>query len=65
MCYLNTFEKDFHGGLFHFQDGEPSTVVPAMGVIVFGQFAAKVQNSLGRHKSTSKYLDVNFQTLAK
>ncbi|XP_065857362.1 uncharacterized protein [Euphorbia lathyris] len=33
VCYLNNYEKDFKGGLFHFQDGEPTTVVPMAGVV--------------------------------
>jgi len=32
VCYLNTCGKDFNGGLFHFQDGEPATIMPASGV---------------------------------
>ncbi|XP_050233988.1 uncharacterized protein LOC126682381 [Mercurialis annua] len=31
VCYLSSFGKDFNGGLFHFQDGEPSTIVPMAG----------------------------------
>ncbi|KAJ4848926.1 hypothetical protein Tsubulata_036674 [Turnera subulata] len=31
VCYLNSYGKDFKGGLFHFQDGEPTTVVPMAG----------------------------------
>ncbi|KAL2541368.1 2-oxoglutarate (2OG) and Fe(II)-dependent oxygenase superfamily protein [Abeliophyllum distichum] len=31
VCYLNNYEVDFKGGLFHFQDGEPSTIVPMAG----------------------------------
>ncbi|KAG0623529.1 hypothetical protein M758_3G181000 [Ceratodon purpureus] len=34
VCYLNTYEQDFHGGLFHFQDGQPATVVPALGTVL-------------------------------
>ncbi|KAL0402752.1 UNVERIFIED_CONTAM: hypothetical protein Sradi_1916000 [Sesamum radiatum] len=32
VCYLNSYGVDFDGGLFHFQDGEPSTVAPIAGV---------------------------------
>lgn len=32
VCYLNSYKNDFDGGLFHFQDGEPKTVVPLGGV---------------------------------
>lgn len=32
VCYLNSYGKDFKGGLFHFQDGEPATLVPMAGV---------------------------------
>ncbi|XP_021293551.1 uncharacterized protein LOC110423608 isoform X4 [Herrania umbratica] len=28
VCYLNSYQKDFKGGLFHFQDGEPKTIAP-------------------------------------
>ncbi|KAG6766004.1 hypothetical protein POTOM_030068 [Populus tomentosa] len=31
VCYLNSYGKDFKGGLFHFQDGEPATLVPMAG----------------------------------
>ncbi|KAI5385367.1 uncharacterized protein LOC127107361 [Lathyrus oleraceus] len=34
VCYLNTYGKDFNGGLFHFQDGEPATIIPAAGDVV-------------------------------
>ncbi|KAK0575292.1 hypothetical protein LWI29_036781 [Acer saccharum] len=32
VCYLNSYEKDFKGGLFNFQDGEPKTIAPLAGV---------------------------------
>ncbi|RRT43573.1 hypothetical protein B296_00054858 [Ensete ventricosum] len=32
VCYLNSHEKDFNGGLFHFKDGEPSSIAPTAGV---------------------------------
>ncbi|KAL3830702.1 hypothetical protein ACJIZ3_019504 [Penstemon smallii] len=32
VCYLNSYDVDFKGGLFHFQDGEPSTVAPMAGI---------------------------------
>ncbi|XP_015868023.3 uncharacterized protein LOC107405477 isoform X1 [Ziziphus jujuba] len=34
VCYLNSYNNDFKGGLFHFQDGEPTTVVPLGGDVV-------------------------------
>ncbi|KAL8490407.1 hypothetical protein ACS0TY_026056 [Phlomoides rotata] len=34
VCYLNSYEVDFHGGLFHFQDGEPSTIAPIAGDVI-------------------------------
>ncbi|KAL5553328.1 hypothetical protein UlMin_040729 [Ulmus minor] len=34
VCYLNSYGDDFNGGLFHFQDGEPPTVVPLCGDVV-------------------------------
>ncbi|RDX60960.1 Prolyl 3-hydroxylase 1 [Mucuna pruriens] len=34
VCYLNTYDKDFSGGLFHFQDGEPKSIVPKAGDVV-------------------------------
>ncbi|TKY59777.1 Prolyl 3-hydroxylase 1 [Spatholobus suberectus] len=34
VCYLNTYGKDFGGGLFHFQDGEPNSIVPTAGDVV-------------------------------
>jgi hypothetical protein len=40
VCYLNSYEKDFIGGLFRFQSGEPVTVAPSAGVsIVLFQLA--------------------------
>lgn len=32
VCYLNNYGKDFKGGLFNFQDGEPKTIAPSAGV---------------------------------
>ncbi|XP_034690486.1 uncharacterized protein LOC117918058 isoform X2 [Vitis riparia] len=32
VCYLNSYGKDFKGGLFHFQDGDPTTIVPLAGI---------------------------------
>ncbi|XP_068659759.1 uncharacterized protein [Aristolochia californica] len=32
VCYLNSHGRDFKGGLFHFQDAEPATVVPVAGI---------------------------------
>lgn len=34
MCYLNSHGVDFGGGLFHFQDGEPTTFVPMAGDVL-------------------------------
>lgn len=34
VCYLNSYGKDFKGGLFHFQDGDPTTIVPLAGDVV-------------------------------
>lgn len=34
VCYLNSYGKDFKGGLFHFQDGEPTTIEPLAGDVV-------------------------------
>ncbi|ESW30777.1 hypothetical protein PHAVU_002G181600 [Phaseolus vulgaris] len=34
VCYLNTYGKDFSGGIFHFQDGEPTSIVPKAGDVV-------------------------------
>ncbi|KAL3650650.1 hypothetical protein CASFOL_007053 [Castilleja foliolosa] len=34
VCYLNSYEVDFSGGLFHFQSGEPSTIVPMAGDVI-------------------------------
>ncbi|XVF43463.1 hypothetical protein PTKIN_Ptkin02bG0041900 [Pterospermum kingtungense] len=31
VCYLNSYRKDFGGGLFHFLDGEPKTIAPLVG----------------------------------
>ncbi|KAL3510336.1 hypothetical protein ACH5RR_029737 [Cinchona calisaya] len=34
VCYLNSYDEDFRGGIFHFQDGEPSSIVPMAGDVV-------------------------------
>ncbi|GKC77034.1 prolyl 3-hydroxylase 1 isoform X2, partial [Tanacetum coccineum] len=34
VCYLNSYGVDFGGGLFHFQDGEPTTFVPMAGDVL-------------------------------
>ncbi|GLT73858.1 hypothetical protein SLA2020_456890 [Shorea laevis] len=34
VCYLNNFGSDFKGGLFHFRDGEPTTIMPMAGDVV-------------------------------
>ncbi|CAN6549710.1 unnamed protein product [Malus baccata var. baccata] len=34
VCYLNNYVDDFKGGLFHFQDGDPETIVPSCGDVV-------------------------------
>ncbi|KAL5721816.1 procollagen-proline 3-dioxygenase [Ranunculus cassubicifolius] len=34
VCYLNSHGKDFEGGLFHFQDGEPATFAPMAGDVL-------------------------------
>ncbi|KAJ8760435.1 hypothetical protein K2173_015102 [Erythroxylum novogranatense] len=34
VCYLNTYGKDFKGGLLHFQNGEPTTVIPMAGDVI-------------------------------
>ncbi|CAN8238767.1 unnamed protein product [Cochlearia groenlandica] len=34
LCYLNSYEKDFKGGLFRFQSGEPATVAPLAGDVI-------------------------------
>lgn len=35
VCYLNSYGKDFKGGLFRFQSGEPATIAPSAGVSMF------------------------------
>ncbi|XP_024193062.1 uncharacterized protein LOC112196826 isoform X2 [Rosa chinensis] len=32
VCYLNNYGDDFKGGLFHFQDGDLTTIVPSSGI---------------------------------
>ncbi|KAK9750481.1 hypothetical protein RND81_02G200400 [Saponaria officinalis] len=34
VCYLNSYEEDFSGGIFHFQDGEPANYEPMAGDLV-------------------------------
>ncbi|KAG9457317.1 hypothetical protein H6P81_001825 [Aristolochia fimbriata] len=34
VCYLNSHGRDYKGGLFHFQDAEPATVVPVAGDVL-------------------------------
>ncbi|KAL2643526.1 hypothetical protein R1flu_011113 [Riccia fluitans] len=43
VCYLNNYGEDFEGGLFHFENGAPETVVPTAGTIVI--YAADEKNS--------------------
>ncbi|XLU28201.1 hypothetical protein S245_064267, partial [Arachis hypogaea] len=31
VCYLNNYGKDFNGGLLHFQDGQPMSIMPMAG----------------------------------
>nr|GME07660.1 prolyl 3-hydroxylase 1 isoform X1 [Ipomoea batatas] len=31
VCYLNSYNVDFKGGVFHFQDGEPTDILPMAG----------------------------------
>ncbi|CAN6933290.1 hypothetical protein Bca4012_100970 [Brassica carinata] len=34
VCYLNSYGKDFKGGLFRFQSGEPATIAPSAGDVI-------------------------------
>lgn len=34
MCYLNSYDADFKGGIFHFKDGEPADIVPMAGDVI-------------------------------
>ncbi|KAI3497972.1 hypothetical protein L1887_33635 [Cichorium endivia] len=34
VCYLNSYGVDFNGGLFHFQDGNPTTFIPMAGDVL-------------------------------
>ncbi|XP_047332326.1 uncharacterized protein LOC124935927 isoform X2 [Impatiens glandulifera] len=34
VCYLNNHGEDFNGGLFHFKDSEPETLIPMAGDLV-------------------------------
>ncbi|XP_028767085.1 uncharacterized protein LOC114724799 [Neltuma alba] len=34
VCYLNSYGADFSGGLFHFQEGEPTSIMPMAGDVV-------------------------------
>ncbi|ERN11016.1 hypothetical protein AMTRI_Chr04g244250 [Amborella trichopoda] len=34
VCYLSNHSEDFKGGLFHFQEGEPATIVPMAGDVL-------------------------------
>ncbi|XXG40857.1 hypothetical protein AAC387_Pa01g1469 [Persea americana] len=34
VCYLNSHGLEFEGGMFHFQDGDPATIVPMAGDVV-------------------------------
>ncbi|CAH8257437.1 unnamed protein product [Arabidopsis lyrata] len=42
VCYLNSYGKDFKGGLFRFQSGEPATVAPSAGDVIM--YTADDQN---------------------
>ncbi|KAL9226020.1 hypothetical protein vseg_001876 [Gypsophila vaccaria] len=34
VCYLNSYEENFSGGVFHFQDGEPANYEPMAGDLI-------------------------------
>ncbi|XLS75413.1 hypothetical protein HN51_032278 [Arachis hypogaea] len=34
VCYLNNYGKDFNGGLFPFQDGQPMSIMPMAGDVL-------------------------------
>ncbi|GAB2226281.1 hypothetical protein Droror1_Dr00022082 [Drosera rotundifolia] len=34
VCYLNNYGEDFQGGAFHFQEGEPASILPMAGDVV-------------------------------
>ncbi|XLR35906.1 hypothetical protein S83_063806 [Arachis hypogaea] len=34
VCYLNNYGKDFNGGLLHFQDGQPMSIMPMAGDVL-------------------------------
>ncbi|CAN4089563.1 unnamed protein product [Withania somnifera] len=34
VCYLNSYDADFKGGIFHFKDGEPADIVPMAGDVI-------------------------------
>ncbi|XP_059278658.1 uncharacterized protein LOC132032890 isoform X1 [Lycium ferocissimum] len=42
VCYLNSYEADFKGGIFHFKDGEPADIVPVAGDVIM--YTADDQN---------------------
>uniref|UniRef100_A0A1D1Y3L1 Prolyl 3-hydroxylase 1 n=1 Tax=Anthurium amnicola TaxID=1678845 RepID=A0A1D1Y3L1_9ARAE len=42
FCYLNNYGKDFRGGVFHFKDGEPASIIPQAGDAVI--YTADGQN---------------------
>ncbi|RAL47501.1 hypothetical protein DM860_011239 [Cuscuta australis] len=42
VCYLNSYDVDFKGGIFHFQDGEPEIILPMAGDVVL--YTADEQN---------------------
>ncbi|XLR20586.1 hypothetical protein S83_048498, partial [Arachis hypogaea] len=34
VCYLNNYGKDFNGGLYPFQDGQPMSIMPMAGDVL-------------------------------
>ncbi|XP_016489969.1 uncharacterized protein LOC107809790 [Nicotiana tabacum] len=42
VCYLNSYDVDFKGGIFHFKDGEPADIVPMAGDVIM--YTADDQN---------------------
>ncbi|XP_070019187.1 uncharacterized protein [Nicotiana sylvestris] len=42
VCYLNSYDADFKGGIFHFKDGEPADIVPMAGDVIM--YTADDQN---------------------
>ncbi|CAN4113896.1 unnamed protein product [Withania somnifera] len=57
VCYLNSYDADFKGDIFHFRDGEPADIVPMAGITEGEQITLTLWFSLdASHDEDSKLI---------